>query len=105
MSKKLPHVVEVETDLGGGFRYEPGYVGAFTRNQAKGAWPNGSRVEKIKEEKGDHHEIGERAVILGSMFDPQQPLAGIMYFIEWDRSPGMAIACLAWKLRSVNDKH
>lgn len=84
--------------------YEPGYVGAFTRNQAPGAWPNGSKVEKIKTEKGDAHTIGERAVILGSIYEPKVG-PHVMYFVEWDRSPGVAIGCIGWKLRAVARTH
>lgn len=80
----------------------PGYYGAFTRARAKGAWPNGSRVVKVFSEEDDTHELGARAVILGSMRMPDgEEDLGILYFVEWDSDPGVAVACVAAKLKLV----
>ena len=86
------------TDL---FHEEPGYVGAFTREQVPGALLNGTTVEKIATEKGDTHAIGEQAVVLGSINNPAKPALGIMYFVEWNNLPGHAVACIHWKLNKV----
>lgn len=83
-----------------GIKQHPGYYGAFTRNQVDGAWPNGSRVIKIKSETGDTHRVGERATVLGSMFHADVS-PHVFYFIEWDASPGMAVGCAGWKLEWV----
>lgn len=77
-------------------QYESGYVGAFTRAEADGAWKNGTRVVKIKREQGDHHDIGSKATILGSIRTPNESI--IMYFIEWDAMPKSAVACAETKL-------
>jgi hypothetical protein len=81
------------------FNYEPGYVGAFTRNQVEGAFLNGSKIVKVKSEKDDAHAIGDRGSVLGSIEIPDsEPDRRIMYFIEWDNLPCVAVACSAWKL-------
>lgn len=59
------NVVEVPEGLGVG--YEPGWVGAFWRQQAPGALVNGSRVVKVKAEKGDLTPLGTQGTVLGSM--------------------------------------
>jgi hypothetical protein len=82
------------------FQYEPGYQGAFTRDQAEGAITNGSMVVKVKRETGDSHRIGDRATILGSIREPYKP-GRIMYFIEWESEPHVAVACIGWKLEQA----
>lgn len=77
----------------------PGYVGAFTRNEALGAWRNGTRLEKVKSEDGDAHELGDECAVLGSMVHQGQ----LAYFVEWDGNPGIAVACMAWKLGPVSE--
>jgi len=91
----------IEINDTGIFHEEPGYVGWFTREQAAGAWENGTTVEKIRKDPTDDHAIGERAIILGSIRNPAEPGLGIMYFVEWDRTPGYAVACIDWKLDRI----
>lgn len=76
-------------------REEPGWAGVFTREQADGCYPNGSRVEKTIEEKGDAHPVGARGTVLGSISHPD---VGTAYFIEWDDTPRMAVATVAAKI-------
>ncbi len=76
-------------------REHPGYRGMFTRDEAEGAYRNGTRVIKTASEPGDGHPVGATATVLGSISHP--PL-GIMYFVEWDRTPKFAIAVLATKI-------
>jgi hypothetical protein len=70
-------------------RQHEGYIGYFTRDQAEGAIPNGSRVVKVWGEPGDGHPIGATATVLGSLGDPSFPEYG--YFVEWDSHPRMAV--------------
>lgn len=56
---------------------------AFTRAQAPGAWPNGSRVEKAASEPGDAHAIGSPATVLGSIAIPNDDRLRFGYFVAW----------------------
>jgi hypothetical protein len=74
----------------------PGWSGVFTRNQHSGAYPNGSRVVKVRTEKGDTHAIGARATVLGSIGHPE---VGVGYFVEWDSDPRHAVFVMASKIK------
>ncbi len=78
---------------------QDGWVGVFTRSRAPGAYPNGSRVEKVATEEGDTHPIGALATVLGSVCDLAQPHLGIGYFVEWDAHPRRAVLVVANKIR------
>jgi len=83
------------------FGDHPGYIGAFTRASAEGAPPSGSRLAKIAMERGDTHEIGALATLLGSIKSPPGELAAIsphFYFVEWDDQPRIAVGVLSWKM-------
>lgn len=67
-----------------GLRREPGWNAAFTRNQAEGALPNGTRITKAVDEPADRHRIGDMGTVLGSI---AHPAIGNGYFIEWDDLP------------------
>ncbi len=97
MIRKIEVEVPENFDL---FRTEPGYVGAFTREQADGAIPNGSKVRKVAVEHGDAHPVGALAIVLGSIREPYGEHR-IMYFLEWDRLPRHAVGCIAWKIEQV----
>jgi hypothetical protein len=83
------------------FGMQVGWIGAFTRAQAKGAWRNGTRVRKIKEDPGgDRTPIGSTGMVLGSLHAPEvSPL--FFYFIEWDNAPRVAVGCTSIKLEKV----
>lgn len=76
---------------------EPGWVGMFTREQAPGALPNGTVIEKATWEAGDAHPIGTRGVVLGSFFPPEHNT--LFYFVEWRPKPHMAVGVTAKKIR------
>lgn len=78
----------------------PGYVGLFTRNQEKGALENGCRVSKINSVPGDAHPNGSEAVVLGSVGHPS---AGVVYFVEWDATPGVAVGVAAHRITPINE--
>lgn len=87
----------------------PGYLGAFTRDQAEGAISNGTRVRKAWSEPGDTTEVGQLGVVLGSIRVPPRmrdaPLvkqAGeYFYFVEWDERPRVAIGMIAVKIEAI----
>lgn len=77
-------------DLG----YHDGYAGAFSRAQAQGAYPNGTRIVKVNSEPGDSTKDGTNGTVLGSLvFDGQS-----LYFIEWDDKPKVAIGTIGEKV-------
>jgi len=69
---------------------------AFTTQQAKGAMPNGTRIVKVKTEKGDANPVGTKGVIVGSLGHPS--LADIGYFVKWDSAPDIPMVVLSWKI-------
>lgn len=80
------------------FRSEPGWFGMFTRDEAPGAFPNGTRVFKSQSEPGDSHPTGTMGTILGSMAAPDIPK---IYFVEWDPNPRVAIAVVETKIEKI----
>ena len=87
------------------------YMGVFSRYEAKGAWPNGTRVRKVNSEDGDGHPDGSLGTILGSLkcegdaATAETERLGIshLYFIEWDASPKKAIGTMSIKLEKAGD--
>jgi hypothetical protein len=86
-----------------GLHEEPGMTGMFTREQAPGAWPSGSYVEKIVDE-GDAHKVGAKGTALGSIGPLDLPGHGLvwMYFVQWDDDPRKAVGCQSYKLRKID---
>ena len=77
-------------------RVHPGWTGLFTRDEAPGGHPNGSRVIKTTQERGDAHAIGAAGTVLGSFLLTYEP--GVGYFVEWDDAPRTAVFCLDAKI-------
>lgn len=93
------HQVEVDEAYAAavGIQYYPGFISPFTRDQAPGALPNGTRVVKVKEDdSSDLHSIGEMGTILGSL---SHPAVGIGYFVQWDSRPRMPTFVVAGKIK------
>lgn len=80
---------------------EPGWIGAFTREQVPGAIPNGSPIVKTGSEQGDGTPDGTPGVVLGSMSHPEILNGATMYFVEWRRTPRCAVAVIEWKVSRV----
>lgn len=77
-------------------REYPGYVGAHTRNEAVGAFPNGTRIRKCLAEEGDAHPVGVIGSVLGSIAVPEtaeelHKISPYCYFVEWDDQPKKAV--------------
>lgn len=70
------------------FGPESGWSGNFTREQAPGAYPNGTRIEKTASKPGDGSPDGAKGTVLGSM---SHPMVGNGYFVEWDAYPRHAV--------------
>lgn len=87
-------------DGGFGIHNEPGWYGAFTRDQATGALANGSAVVKRNSEPKDTHADGTRGTVLGSF--RATPTDPVCYFIEWEPRPKTAVAVLDFKLAACN---
>lgn len=100
MSKQ--HIVKMTLTDGSPFGYERGWQAPFTRAQAAGALPNGTRVIKCNSEPKDKHADGTRATVLGSIASPEVMGGMVMYFVEWETHPRVAVACLQTKLRPAN---
>lgn len=85
-------------------RYEKGWLGAFSREQAEGAYPNGTRVVKCVEQPGDAHRLGDKGTVLGSLDLPVDRTIGstpdnhIAYFVEWDDCPNVAVGVMQRKI-------
>ena len=77
---------------------EPGWIGAFTREQAAGALPNGTPIVKVQTENGDAHPVGTLGVVLGSFSHPEILDGQLFYFTEWTHKPRVAVAVVAWKI-------
>lgn len=76
------------------------YIGnaVFTRQQAEGAIPNGSRIVKSKMEDDDAHKIGDKGTVIGSISHPEVLNGMIGYFVEWDDMPGVPVGVVGWKI-------
>lgn len=77
---------------------EPGWAGAFTRNQVPGALANGTRIVKANTEAGDGTPEGTPGVVLGSVVNDEGRIA---YFVEWANRPRLAVGCAALKVKAV----
>lgn len=82
-------------------REEAGWQGAFLRSTAQGAIPNGATVFKANSEHNDAHPDGTPGVVLGSMSHPKVQDGAIMYFVEWVKTPKVAVAVMGNKLRRL----
>lgn len=80
-------------------REEPGWLGWFTREQADGALPNGTRIRKIKSEPLDSQPDGAPGTVLGSFaVDPEHERVRYCYFVEWDAVPRLAVGLVDYRL-------
>jgi hypothetical protein len=83
-------------------REYPGYLASFTKQEAEGAWKNGTRVIKNGcDPEGDLTKDGVAGTILGSMGNT---VIGYGYFVEWDDKPLMPSLCVPQKLRLAHQQ-
>lgn len=77
----------------------------FTRNEAKGALPNGTRICKTCSQPGDTHPDGTQGTVIGSMgpvFIPEFPNDAYFYFVEWDSLPGLPCGIAQHRIARVS---
>jgi hypothetical protein len=88
---------------------EPGWIGAFTRQQAQGTHviPNGVRIVKASAETGVPR--GTLGTVLGSMwFDTARQTARLdggdrlLYFVEWDILPRKAVSVHDFRIKRAD---
>jgi hypothetical protein len=77
-------------------RPHAGWQGQFTTQEQPGAYPNGTRIRKVRMDFGDTHKVGSTGRVLGSLSNPS---IGIGYFIEWDHWPRTAVFIMGAKIR------
>ena len=72
--------------------WETGPV-VYTKNQAEGALPNGTRIEKVNSEPGDGHPDGAVGTVIGSIGPAVIPgfPDRYVYFVVWDEAPGAGL--------------
>ena len=72
--------------------WEQGPV-VYTKNQAEGALPNGTRIEKVNSEPGDGHQDGAAGTVIGSIGPVEIPDSTYRYayFVAWDEDPGAGL--------------
>jgi len=79
---------------------EVGDMPMFPLGDAPGAWPQGTRVRKSRNDPGDTHTIGDQATVLSS----QGPMAGMyLYFVEWDDLPKIPVGIRSDKLARTGE--
>lgn len=76
-------------------RPHAGWSGQFTTARAPGAYPNGSRIRKVRSEPGDTTRDGATGRVLGSLAGGRGLLG---YFIEWDALPQTAVFVAGWRI-------
>ena len=76
--------------------------GGHTHEHATGAYPNGTRVVKVREDpSGDLHPIGARATVIGSLGPVNVFGEEFGYCLLWDDTPGIAIFTRGSKIAEV----
>lgn len=74
----------------------------WSREQAVGAMPNGTRVEKINSPPGEPHRDGDQATVISSVGPvPWQGYMVYGYFVEWDDLPGLYVFISGDRIRSL----
>jgi hypothetical protein len=84
---------------------ETDLLAAVVREEAEGAYPNGTRVTKTERAPSDAHGPGDEGTVLGSIgpseFEGHEN--GYGYFVEWDDLPGVPVFTASWRLRRVDE--
>ena len=65
----------------------------YTKNQAEGALPNGTRIKKVNSEPGDAHQDGAAGTVIGSIGPVETPdfTDRYVYFVVWEEDPGTGL--------------
>lgn len=85
---------------------DPGWAGAYTRQQAKGAMPNGTKVRKVRSQPKDGHQDGAMGTVIGS-FTATEPMevegciVRTFYFIEWEDMPKIGVCSAEHRIEAI----
>jgi hypothetical protein len=94
-------IMEVPSDL----IEHDGYIGIHTRQEAPGAFPNGTRIKKVTYTEGDSTEIGQKGTVLGSIAVDLEEDVPYFYFVEWDWKPRHAVGIVSVKIGLADEKN
>lgn len=90
------------------FTTDPGWEGLYTREEAVGAMPNGTRVRKVISKPEDGHRDGALATIIGSFaagdgapINVKGHLVRYFYFVEWDDMPKVGVGVSEHRIEAV----
>ena len=67
----------------------------FTREQAPGAWPNGTVVRKANSQPDDGTPDGTQGIVIGSIaiMEPKVGPSQFAYFLYWKNRPTLPVFC------------
>lgn len=76
----------------------------YSTNEAEGAIPNGSLVEKVAGDPDDVHRLGSRATVVGSIDTKEVPEFEdeFCYFVEWEDTKGIPVFVSGHKIAPVD---
>jgi hypothetical protein len=88
---------------------DPGWQGVYSRHQAIGAIPNGTKVRKVKSEPKDGHPDGALAVVIGSwgLLPWEKPLEikgytiRFFYFVEFEDMPQVGVGISEHRIQAI----
>lgn len=72
--------------------------------EAPGAYPNGTRIVKVRSEEGDATALGMSGEVVASHYvgdiPPPEgvPASDYFYFVAWDWMPGVPVGVVDWKI-------
>ena len=75
----------------------------YTKNQAEGALPNRTRIEKVNSEPGDGHQDGAAGTVIGSIGPVEIPGFSdrYVYFIEFLDEPFLPVGIREGRVKLV----
>jgi hypothetical protein len=77
----------------------------LTTEEAPGAIPNGTRVQKIAGDPTDAHVIGDLATVIGSMGPAELDGVSVYgYFVHWDDMPEVPVFVAGIKIAEVKEQ-
>jgi hypothetical protein len=78
----------------------------YVEQQAPGAWPQGTRIRKIRSDPSDGHPAGTLGLVVGSIgpmeFQSVPDVYG--YFVYWDPMPTVPVLVVSTAIVKVTDQ-
>lgn len=78
----------------------------WCEDQAEGAIPNGTLIEKQNSEEGDYKTDGSIGCVVGSVKNteeyhvPGKPIVTYVYWVRWSEK-GVPVVIVDWKLKEI----